>query len=49
MQNEEMAMLELASIANCRAHYLISPFHTERYFKLSALLGRNNQLIMVVW
>ena len=40
-------MLGLASIANCRAHYLISRIHTERYFKLSALLGRKDQLIMV--
>jgi hypothetical protein len=47
MQNEGMVMLELASIANRGAHYLISLFHTECYFKPSALLGRKDQLIMV--
>lgn len=49
MQNEGMAMLELASIANCHAHYLISLFHIECYFNPSALLGRKNQSIMVYW
>jgi len=42
-------MLELASIANGRAHYLISPFHTKRYYKLSAILGKKNKSIIAHW